>query len=326
MATGACGIDCNACRLKIRGLCMGCGAGTGSIAKRKLDAQNRIFRQCCPILKCARDHHVAVCLRDCRRFPCRIFEQGPAPFSASFLRIQKSVRKTVRPPSMDLEKMAGWESDELDPDYWQRLMYSDPAEICRRAMVSYCRDEEAYQVDFLGQPYSIYPFLRTLTHTGRGGTRSPYRQERIPFGEALILLSYLLKAKEVPLSERWVTEKDLPGGETFFRGPHKLACEPVLKRYGRDMAGFVEAGLCLGGKSLSAGDASIRLQVLPRVPLNYILWQEDEEFSPHLTVAFDASAGEHLPLDVIWALVHVVSSRLARSSPNGGESFFFARM
>jgi len=60
MATGACGIDCNACRVKIRGLCMGCGAATGSIAQRRLEAQHRIFRQCCPILKCARDHHVAV--------------------------------------------------------------------------------------------------------------------------------------------------------------------------------------------------------------------------------------------------------------------------
>ena len=312
MATGACGIDCRACSLKIRGFCMGCGAGTGRIANKKLDAQHRIFGQCCPILECARDHRVAVCLRDCRRFPCRIFEQGPAPFSEAFLRIQKRLRSTIRDPSPDLKEMTAWESEELDPYYWDRLIRSDPEKVCRRAMVSFRKDEEAYTLNFLGRPYSIYPFLRTLTRTGRSGTDSPYRKDRIPFAEGVVLLSYLLKAKEVPLSERWVTEKDLPGGEAFFRGPHQLTSEPVLKRYGRDPAGLLEAGRCLGGRSVRAGDAAIRINALPRVPLNYILWKEDDEFPPRLTVAFDASAPEHLPLDVIWALVHVVTNRLAR--------------
>jgi hypothetical protein len=228
------------------------------------------------------------------------------------------MRKAIRPPSLNLEQMAAWESDELDPDYWQRLIFSDPEDVCRRAMVSFNKEHEAYTLRFLGQTYKVYPYLRKLARAGKREANAPYRRERIPFGEALVLLNYLLRAKEVPLFERWVTEKDLPGGALFFRGPRKLPTEPVLERYGRDPEGLLEAGRLFGAESLRAGDAALRLQVLPRVPLNYVLWREDEEFPPRLTVAFDASLTEHFPLDVVWALVHVVSNRLACSQTNGG--------
>ncbi len=66
----------------------------------------------------------------------------------------------------------------------------------------------------------------------------------------------------------------------FFRGPHELTKEPILERYGRDPKGLVEAGRLMGAQSLPFGDAALRLQVLPRVPLNYIPWKEDEEFPP----------------------------------------------
>lgn len=82
-----------------------------------------------------------------------------------------------------------------------------------------------------------------------------------------------------------------------------------------DPDGLTQAGLTLGGKRISAGDAGVQIPALPRVPLQYILWKHDEEFLPHLTIAFNASVKEHLPLDVIWLLVHVVSLRLARAAP-----------
>jgi len=316
MATGACGIDCGACRLKLRGLCMGCGAGTGALAGRKLEAQRSAFGQACPVLRCARDRGVDVCLRDCRRFPCPTFEHGPAPFSASFLRVQKGMRSLVRCPSMDLEGMSAWQAEEVAPETWQRLFYAHPQSVCRRAMASYCSEEEAYGLNLLEQAYRIYPFRRDVRKNGKRGSRAPDRYGSVSLGEALILLSYLLGAKDVPASGRWVTERDLPAGTTFFQGAHRLTCEEVLERCGSHPERLTKAARSLGGRPVEGGDAAVELPVLPRVPVRYILWREDEEFPARLTVAFDASVRAHLALDAVWALVHVVSNRLARAAAN----------
>jgi len=310
MATGACGIDCNTCRLKLRGLCMGCGAGCGSLAGKKLQAQLHHYGQCCPVLECARNRQVAFCLRDCRRFPCRIFEQGPAPYSPAFLKVQKSTRRTPRRPTLDLKQMSGWLADELDPDYWDRLIRNDPGDVCRRALVSFDRNGENYRVDFLGCTYRVHPYSRFLEgpaiHSGLSTGKS-----EVSMAEGLILLNYLLGAKDVPAHDQWITEKEIPGGEPYFQGPHSLSRQPVLNRYGRNPAGFLEAGRSLGGRSLAVGDAAVELRVLPRIPLRYILWLEAEGFSAHLTIAFDSTVKQHLPLDVIWVLINHVSERLA---------------
>ena len=38
----------------------------------------------------------------------------------------------------------------------------------------------------------------------------------------LFIIHYLLKSKEIEISNEWISEKDIPGGTTFFRGPHEI--------------------------------------------------------------------------------------------------------
>ena len=86
----------------------------------------------------------------------------------------------------------------------------------------------------------------------------------------------------------------------------------MLERYARDGAGLLSKGLAFGGTPLDAGDAAFRLLALPKVLLAYTLYEEDEEFPARLTITFDASIDRHLTLDGIWALINVISSRLAQ--------------
>ena len=43
MATGACGINCDTCRLNLRGTCSTCGSGTSEEGRLKLAAQERLL-------------------------------------------------------------------------------------------------------------------------------------------------------------------------------------------------------------------------------------------------------------------------------------------
>jgi len=312
MGTGACGISCDVCRLNVRGLCSSCGAGTEPAASEKLKVQYRLFQGYCPILKCASEHEISYCLRDCRHFPCRAFEQGPYPFSQGFLEMQKRRRKETHPPTVSLDQMTQWEQDEIDPAYWEELATSDPDEVCRRSLASYDAKQEVYRVPLLNRHYWIHPFRRSIARDKDTSAQS-HRYERISFSEALVLVIYLLRAQEIPLAGKQQTEKDLPGGETFFRGPHELSRQPILERFGRNPEGFFRAGSSLGGERLDFGDSAFRFRALPRVPLDYILWAEDDEFPARVTLAFDATVAEHLPLDVIWALVHLTTTRIVEA-------------
>jgi hypothetical protein len=230
--------------------------------------------------------------------------------------MQNRRRQETRSPDVSLDAMTQWQQEEIDASFWEELGQSDPGRVCRRTLASYDAEAEGYRIALLHRDYTIYPFRRFIQREGdtAGGS---HRHGDILFDEALVLVLYLLRAQEIPLAGRQQTEKDLPGGETFFRGPHELSRMPILKRFGRDPVGFRQAAASLGGRRLDFGEAAYRFTALPRIPVDYILWPEDDEFPARLTILFDASVSGHLPLDVLWALVHLTTRRLVHA---GSES------
>ena len=162
-------------------------------------------------------------------------------------------------------------------DYWDEFARLDPETVCNRTLADYQVKQRAYTLPVLNQDYVILPHQRGIKRLTEGGTLT---EEDLTKEFTLMLLFYLLRAKNIPLARKWISEKDLPGGETFFRGPHALSVDLVEKKYGQNPEGFIEAGKLLGGTPVRFGDTSIALDVFPRIPIIYILWMGDEEF-PH---------------------------------------------
>jgi Domain of unknown function (DUF3786) len=206
---------------------------------------------------------------------------------------------------------------EIDPRLWEELATRDPDAICVRASVRFERERGCYVVPFLNRSYGVFPGERLIER------QDSRRKEDLSFQLYLVLVTYLLCARSLALAGRMVTGVELRGGSFFFRGHHALFTEPLERRFGSDPEGFLGAGLRLGGTKTDFGDASFRLWTLPRIPLGYILWCADDEFSTRLGVVFDASIVEHLALDVIWALVNEVGRALlneAKSREQGAVS------
>ena len=139
-------------------------------------------------------------------------------------------------------------------------------------------------------------------------------RERSPsFQEALVSLLYLLRAQEIPLSGVKVNEKELNGQAAGSRGTPCPVQEPLEKKIHRDPQGFLQAGLALGGIATHGGDGSFELRALPRIPLEYILYAQDDEFPAQLIITFDRTIDRHLPLDVIWALVNLATRSILKA-------------
>ena len=201
-----------------------------------------------------------------------------------------------------------WDGTAYEPDplLWVQLEGEIPEEICRRALVSYGH-EQGFLLPFLNQTFQILPKTRSIVPLY---SHAPKIKS---FELDLIILTYLLRVQAMEMSEKMVNEKQIPGGEAFFRGPHSLNTRPMEEVFGEDREAFLSAGRSLNGKVRDLGDAAIYLPVLPRIPVTLILWEKDDEFPAKVTVNFDSTISSHLPLDIIWAVVDVVSKWMTLS-------------
>jgi len=196
---------------------------------------------------------------------------------------------------------------KLDPVYFRKLEELDPHETAKRSLCVYDTAARLYRVPFLKWEYEVQAEHLSI---------APATPEARPLSAdlGLLLLSYLIRSKEVPLTNNWISEKELPGGALFFQGPHAIRNDEMAKRFGRDIEGFRTASRLLGGVEIKMGDAAYRLQVLPRIPAVAVLWLADEEFTAQARLLMDSSIANHLQLDVIFGMgLEVIGALLGKS-------------
>jgi hypothetical protein len=299
MPTGACGINCDVCKLRLTEICSSCGPGKSTEAQKKLEAQKRLLGKPCPILACASMNRVDHCMRDCIVFPCDNFTSGPYPFSEGFLTMQQRRRKQ-RPPALNHNRTPV----VVPVEYWDTLRQRDVAELCNWTLAQ-PQKEGGFQIRSLHQDILVDVANCCLKRMFQG------RCEVVE--DPLLELITLLYLNNV--NGTYTSGKDLVGPQDlkeahYFIGSHALPLAPLLERYGGDTAGFRQAAEYLGGQALDIADAAYRLLPFPRVPLYYLLWEGDEEFGPKLSVLFDRSIERIFSASAIWTLVKLVSTAL----------------
>ncbi len=196
---------------------------------------------------------------------------------------------------------------QLDREYFQKLSKMDPSEVCRSAICSWRHDQGCFELDVWGHLYAVYPKRFEIAACDPA---SP------PVNTAISLstIFYLLKAKEVLLKKEWISEKDIPSGAQFFRGPHAIPTDSIARAFSDDIEGFKEACVSLGGEKVEFGDAAYSFRFFPRVPVAVVLWARSEEFEAESKMLFDRSIGDHLPLDVIFAISVEICSRITNTA------------
>ena len=167
------------------------------------------------------------------------------------------------------------------------------------------KDGETITVPFFSEPHTIqFPRIEFY---------SPSKKV-VSLVTRILLLHYLIRADGYPLAGKWAAYKDIPGGLLYAGVFARRVTEPLQRRFGRSARLFRETGSRYGGESVEVGDASFILYAFPRVPLQYVLWEGDEEFPPSLQLLFDASVDHYLTLEDIVVLGQVTAGRLINRS------------
>lgn len=199
---------------------------------------------------------------------------------------------------------------EIDHVLWERLQTSDRQLTCKNAQVRFDGELGAFLLPFLDSELACSPEKEEITLL----KWSPFHT--LDFELYLTTLHYLLEAQGCGISGKWISEKDIPGGQMFFKGPHRFPTEPLLELFGSKPEVFQRASELLDGSQVPGiGDIAYRFWPFPRTPLLFILWEGDEEFEARLHIRFDETITLHLrTLDTIWALVNVMCRSLNKAA------------
>ncbi len=198
---------------------------------------------------------------------------------------------------------------EIDPLLWQELRDADPDMICAYSKAAFDPGECLYRISFFNTHLHCFPKERMIR------VEDPEVYPRPDFELYLVALNHLLRTRKIDPTGKWISEKEIPGGEQFFRGMHRFPLDTLLEGFGTNTELLRRVAQSLGGHPLLMGDAAFSFIPFPRIPTALILWEGDEEFSPSLQLLLDANIHEHFrALDVVWALANVVCRTLEHSA------------
>ena len=182
---------------------------------------------------------------------------------------------------------------------WRVLSDFEPEDVCNRAGVLYDKENASYVLKSFGFDFSISPSKREIKSLSEKGE---VFIRRLSYFFIISTLSYLVNAKDIPLSRRLIKPENIKGGEFFFKGTHVLPLDKVAEKYRYDREGFITKGNEFNGRILDFGDASIEFLPMPRIPVALILWLSDEEFPARADFLFDSTCEIQLPLDILWSI------------------------
>jgi len=197
-------------------------------------------------------------------------------------------------------------TDLIDRCYFEELSEQNPIDVCRRALCSYDETNRSYTVSVWGELYRIYPHQFRIESVNKDHERfHPYLD--------LFTVHYLLKAKEIEPANQWISEKDIPGGATFFRGPHEIPTNLITVQFDSDINGFNNRCEQLMGSALSLADAAFSFRITPRILVAVLYWAGDDEFPAESKILYDKTVAEQLASDIIYALAVGVCERVGKS-------------
>ena len=195
----------------------------------------------------------------------------------------------------------------MDDCFWEELAELDPADVCRRSGAE--QKGEGYLIRVLGEDYLLIPHERQMRYANVDREDG---DESVTSTLCFAVVHYLLNARDIPCSDELVAASELKGGKLFFAaGAHSPDFAPLADVFSASQQAVERAAEGLGGRRVAHGDAAVEIRALPRLPITYIFWQGDEEFPASISMLFDRTAEQQLPLDVILAIGQETMRRLA---------------
>lgn len=201
----------------------------------------------------------------------------------------------------------------------EQVSGKNPDDLARTSGAVLIKDKNGsavFSLQFLNQELRItWPDLRVLS--GKSG-------EEITIQQQILLLHYIHGAWSSSGAEPtgdWISFQEIPDGRFYLDAFHRRAKIPLVQAFGETPERLVTlASQAYGARPFDQGDASVVVQVLPRISLALILWKGDDEFPPEGNILFDRNViGMLSAEDIAWLAGMVVYPLIGMARQNLGH-------
>ncbi len=166
--------------------------------------------------------------------------------------------------------------------------------------------EQSQQTDisitFINQMYQVDQEQRQII--------SPASQPPLDEHQQILLLHYLAAEAQVGEvnNDRWISFKELDGGEIYFPSFRKRSVDRILAKFGSRPDSIFTAMPRLNGKKMDQGTAAISFYPFAKIHMAVIIWAGDDEFPPECNILFNCSIKQILCTEDTAVLGGIVAS------------------
>ena len=167
--------------------------------------------------------------------------------------------------------------------YLKTYQEIDPKEISERTGFFYDEEKKVFTVVFMGSTYEIsFPDYK-ISH--KEDEKGVYPLEEA-MNAKIFMVRYLSEKAKAPSSGKFLTYREVPGGEVYFRQFQGRCLMRLAFSYGNKLEAFKKVMTAMGAKPLEQGDCAFELEFMEGFFIRLILWEGDDEFPPSSQILF----------------------------------------
>ena len=167
--------------------------------------------------------------------------------------------------------------------YLKTYQEIDPKEISERTGFFYDEEKKVFTVLFMGSTYEIlFPDYK-ISH--KEDEKGVYPLEEA-MNAKIFMVRYLSEKAKTPSSGKFLTYREVPWGEVYFRQFQGRCLMRLAFSYGNKLEAFKKVMTAMGAKPLEQGDCAFELEFMEGFFIRLILWEGDDEFPPSSQILF----------------------------------------
>ena len=173
--------------------------------------------------------------------------------------------------------------------YLDLFKEADPIEVAKRCDVTYNAATQEFFLHMLGKGYYVsYPDCNIR----KADESDESYHVAIEFHKAkLFILRFLTECTMAPSTGRFITYRDIPNGDLYFRQFQGRCIFRLQFGFGFKIKKFVEGMEKMGGTKMNMGDVSYAFDFMDGLAMQFILWEGDDEFQPSAQILFSDNFG-----------------------------------
>ena len=161
--------------------------------------------------------------------------------------------------------------------YLKTYQEIDPKEISERTGFFYDEEKKVFTVVFMGSTYEIsFPDYK-ISH--KEDEKGVYPLEEA-MNAKIFMVRYLSEKAKTLSSGKFLTYREVPWGEVYFRQFQGRCLMRLAFSYGNKLEAFKKVMTAMGAKPLEQGDCAFGFFI------RLILWEGDDEFPPSSQILF----------------------------------------